>query len=143
MHKLEKILYTATVTSTSGRDGQAKSEDGLLEVQLAIPKAMGGPGGKGTNPEQLFAAGYSACFLGAIKYVAMQDKVKISEDASVTAEVSIGKVEQGFGLEVSLKVSLPGLDKSTAQDIVEKADTVCPYSNSTRNNIAVTKIVSE
>jgi osmotically inducible protein OsmC len=139
--KIEKILYAAEVTSTSGRDGHARSSDGVLDVKLSIPKAMGGPGGDGTNPEQLFAAGYSACFLGAIKFVALQEKIKLSDDSNVTAHVGIGKIEGGFGLEITLNVSLPGLDKDLAFTVVEKADKICPYSNSTRNNIEVKRIL--
>ncbi|MDX3772997.1 organic hydroperoxide resistance protein [Chromatiaceae bacterium AAb-1] len=135
------ILYKAVVTSTGGRDGQAKSDDGLLEVKLAAPKAMGGQGGA-TNPEQLFAAGYSACFIGALKFVAGQAKAALPSDASLRAEVGIGKIEGGFGLDVDLFVSLPGLDKAAAEELVAKAHQVCPYSNATRGNVDVRLHVS-
>lgn len=135
------ILYKAVVTSTGGRDGQAKSDDGLLEVKLSAPKQLGGNGGA-TNPEQLFAAGYSACFIGAMKFVAGQSKTSLPSDTSLRAEVGIGKIEGGFGLDVDLFVSLPGMDKAEAEQLVEKAHHVCPYSNATRGNIDVRLHVS-
>lgn len=135
------ILYKAVVTSTGGRDGAAKSSDGLLEVKLAAPKELGGGGGA-TNPEQLFAAGYSACFIGAMKFVAGQSKQTLPADLSLRAEVGIGKIEGGFGLDVDLYVSLPGMDNAAAQQLVEKAHHVCPYSNATRGNIDVRLHVS-
>ncbi|KUM55246.1 organic hydroperoxide resistance protein [Rheinheimera sp. EpRS3] len=135
------ILYKAVVTSTGGRDGAAKSSDGLLEVKLAAPKELGGGGGA-TNPEQLFAAGYSACFIGAMKFVAGQSKQALPADVSLRAEVGIGKIEGGFGLDVDLFISLPGMDKAAAQQLVEKAHHVCPYSNATRGNIDVRLHVS-
>jgi osmotically inducible protein OsmC len=135
------ILYKAVVTSTGGRDGAAKSNDGLLEVKLAAPKELGGGGGA-TNPEQLFAAGYSACFIGAMKFVAGQSKQALPADVSLRAEVGIGKIEGGFGLDVDLFISLPGMDTAAAQQLVEKAHHVCPYSNATRGNIDVRLHVS-
>ena len=135
------ILYKAVVTSTGGRDGAAKSSDGLLEVKLAAPKELGGGGGA-TNPEQLFAAGYSACFIGAMKFVAGQSKQALPADVSLRAEVGIGKIEGGFGLDVDLFISLPGMDKAAAQQLVEKAHHVCPYSNATRGNVDVRLHVS-
>ncbi|WP_420406256.1 organic hydroperoxide resistance protein [Nisaea sp.] len=134
------VLYTTGATATGGRDGKAKTSDGAFEVTLATPKELGGAGGAGNNPEQLFAAGYAACFLGAMKFVASQDQsdVTITEDTTVSSEVGIGpRSEGGFGLEVSLSVSIPGADKAAVQDLVEKAHQVCPYSNATRNNIDV------
>lgn len=134
------VLYTTSATATGGRDGKAKTADGALEVTLSTPKELGGTGGAGNNPEQLFAAGYSACFLGAMKFVTSQKQsdVKITEDTTVSAEVGIGpRSEGGFGLEVSLTVSVPGADKAAVEDLVEKAHQVCPYSNATRNNIDV------
>tara|TARA_B100000700_G_scaffold329344_1_gene450670 strand:+ start:478 stop:897 length:420 start_codon:yes stop_codon:yes gene_type:complete len=131
------ILYTARASSTGGRDGQSKSDDGRLAVKLSTPKALGGAGGEGTNPEQLFAAGYSACFIGALKFVSGQEKVKLPEDTQVDAEVGIGQIEGGFGIAVTLNVSLPGLELAQAERIVEKAHQVCPYSNATRGNISV------
>lgn len=130
------ILYKAVVTSTGGRDGAAKSDDGLLDVKLAPPKALGGQGGA-TNPEQLFAAGYSACFIGALKFVAGSEKITLPTDLSLRAEVGIGKIEGGFGLDVDLYVSLPGMVQADADTLVAKAHTVCPYSNATRGNIEV------
>ncbi|GAB57896.1 organic hydroperoxide resistance protein [Rheinheimera nanhaiensis] len=135
------ILYKAVVTSTGGRDGAAKSNDGLLEVKLAPPKELGGAGGA-TNPEQLFAAGYSACFIGALKFVAGAAKVSLPADVSLRAEVGIGKIEGGFGLDVDLFVNLPGMDKAAADELVAKAHQVCPYSNATRGNIDVRLHVS-
>jgi Ohr subfamily peroxiredoxin len=134
-----KIAYSTRATASGGRDGRAASEDGKLKVQLAIPKELGGPGGEGTNPEQLFAAGYSACFLGALKFVAGQSKIAIPADANVTATVGIGPRDdgKGFGLDVSLAVKLPGLDRAVAEDLVQRAHVVCPYSEATRKNLDV------
>ena len=137
MMKPDKILYQTEARATGGREGAAKTPDGVLDVKLSTPKELGGPGGSGTNPEQLFAAGYSACFLGAVKLVAGKQKVKIGEDASITGHVGIGPVTGGLALAVELKITLPGVDKATAEDIVEKAHHVCPYSNATRNNVDV------
>ncbi|MBU3641635.1 organic hydroperoxide resistance protein [Polynucleobacter sp. Fuers-14] len=134
--KLEKILYTAHVHTTGGRDGKAVSDDGLLNVDLALPKEMGGAG-TATNPEQLFAAGYSACFMGALKRVAGLKKVSVPADIAVDASISIGPVPSGFALAAKLVVSLPGLDRTVAQDLIESAHQVCPYSNATRGNIEV------
>jgi osmotically inducible protein OsmC len=139
MIKLDKVLYRSEVTATGGRDGRAKSSDAVLDLALSVPKELGGPGGAGTNPEQLFAAGYAACFLGAVKFVARGRK--IADDASVTAAVGIGAVAVGYGLEVELKVHLPGLDRATAEELVSGAHERCPYSNATRGNIEVRLIV--
>ncbi|MDF3037016.1 MAG: OsmC family protein [Paucimonas sp.] len=133
-----QALYTAEATATGGREGRSTSSDGVLDVKLSVPKELGGSGGDGTNPEQLFAAGYSACFLGALKLVAGQEKKRISNDATITAKVGIGKNESGgFALQVELLASIPELSKEEAQALVEKAHQVCPYSNATRNNIEV------
>nr|WP_315483455.1 organic hydroperoxide resistance protein [uncultured Undibacterium sp.] len=133
-----QVLYTARATATGGRDGRANTDDQKLSVNLSTPKELGGAGGEGTNPEQLFAAGYSACFIGAMKFVAGAAKQALPADTSVTGEVGIGPNGQGgFGLKVSLSVSLPGLDRSVAEGIVAKAHEVCPYSNATRGNIEV------
>ena len=134
---LEKAVYTAKAKATGGRDGRATSSDGILDVQLAVPKEMGGPGG-GTNPEQLFAAGYSACFLGAMKFVANRDKLNITKDAYIEGEVGIGPIPTGFGIEVTLNIHLEGMDQAEAQKLVDAAHIVCPYSNATRGNINVT-----
>jgi Ohr subfamily peroxiredoxin len=134
-----KILYTATASSTGGRTGHSRSSDGVLDLSLTTPKELGGPGGDGTNPEQLFAAGYSACFLGALKFVAGKAKVKIPEETTVTAEVGIGPRDdgEGFGIAVQLSIDIPGLDAETKRDLVDKAHVVCPYSHATRGNVDV------
>ena len=136
--KIEKVVYLASATATGGRDGSAVTSDGLLNVSLSTPKALGGAGGDGTNPEQLFAAGYSACFIGALKFVAGQEKVRLPDDLSVTGHVGIGQISHGFGIEAELQISLPGMDRDSAQALIEKAHLVCPYSNATRSNIDVT-----
>ena len=134
---LEKAVYTAKAKATGGRDGRATSSDEVLHVKLAVPKEMRGAGG-GTNPEQLFAAGYSACFLGAMKFVAGRDKLNISKDAFIEGEVGIGPIPTGFGIEVKLNIHLKGMDQAEAQKLVDAAHIVCPYSNATRGNINVT-----
>lgn len=134
---LEHIVYTAKAKATGGRDGRAISSDEILDVKLAVPTEMGGAGG-GTNPEQLFAAGYSACFLGAMKFVAGRDKLNISKDAFIEGEVSIGPIPTGFGIQVKLNIHLEGMDQAEAQQLVDAAHIVCPYSNATRGNIDVT-----
>ncbi|MFB9689439.1 organic hydroperoxide resistance protein [Amycolatopsis plumensis] len=132
-----QALYTAVATARGdGRNGEVTSSDGVIDESLAVPKEMGGPGGDKTNPEQLFAAGYSACFHSALQLVARQAKVQLT-DSTVTAEVSVLKQEVGFGLGVALNVSLPGLDQAQADQLVEQAHQVCPYSNATRGNIEV------
>ncbi|HHH2215108.1 TPA: organic hydroperoxide resistance protein [Yersinia enterocolitica] len=135
---IEKVVYRAKAKATGGRDGRATSSDGVLDVKLGVPKEMGGAGGAVTNPEQLFAAGYSACFLGALKFVASKEKVKIPDDASIEGTVGIGAIPTGFGIEVQLDISLPGIERSVAEDLVKKAHVVCPYSNATCGNIDVT-----
>ena len=137
----EKILYTAHATSTGGRAGTSKSPDGALNVTLTTPKELGGDGAAGTNPEQLFAAGYSACFLGAMKHVAMMQKVSLPADTSINAEVGIGPIPAGFGIKVAMKVSIPGMERAAAEQLVQTAHGVCPYSNATRGNIDVTLTV--
>ena len=132
------VKYTTSATATGGRDGHASTEDGSLDVTLATPKELGGGGGKGNNPEQLFAAGYSACFLGAMKFVSSQGGPKVPPDTKVKATVGIGpRSEGGFGITAALDISLPGLSKEEAQTLVEKAHQVCPYSNATRGNVDV------
>jgi osmotically inducible protein OsmC len=137
MQTLEKVLYRSQVTATGGREGQAKSSDSALEVKLSTPKELGGSGGNGTNPEQLFAAGYAACFIGAMKFVAGRDKLSFPADTKITAEVGIGAIATGFAIEVKMDISLPGLERDLAQELVKKAHMVCPYSNATRGNIKV------
>ncbi|WP_243041575.1 organic hydroperoxide resistance protein [Dyella sedimenti] len=135
---ISKILYTANATVTGGREGHVKSDDGVLDLQLVVPKGLGGPGGAGSNPEQLFAAGYAACFEGAVRFVARQKNVALKE-ASVTSHVSIGPREPtGFGIAVKLDVSLPGIDRAVAQELVDTAHRdICPYSHATRGNVDV------
>lgn len=133
-----KVLYRTQATATGGRDGKAATTDGSFQVNLSTPKELGGGGGAGNNPEQLFAAGYSACFMGAMKAVAGQGGPKVPADATVTADVGIGpRSEGGFGLDVALTVSLPGIERAAAEALVAKAHQVCPYSNATRNNLDV------
>ena len=138
MNTPDKILYTAHATSTGGREGQSTTSDGALSVKLSTPKEMGGAGGTGTNPEQLFAAGYSACFLGALKVVAGKEKIVLAAATSIEAAVGFGTIPNGFGIAVELKVTIPGLEKSKGKELVEKAHLICPYSNATRGNIPVT-----
>ncbi|MBC3920843.1 organic hydroperoxide resistance protein [Undibacterium sp. Ji50W] len=135
---IAQVLYRAYAKATGGRDGRAVSSDGVLDIKLSTPKELGGAGGAATNPEQLFAAGYSACFLGAMKFVGQRDKIAIPADVEVNGSVGIGAIPQGFGIEVELKISLPGMDKTVAEDLIARAHIVCPYSNATRNNIDVT-----
>ncbi|MGE8479812.1 MAG: organic hydroperoxide resistance protein [Pseudomonas shirazensis] len=130
-------LYIAQATSTGGRDGKSRSDDGKLEVKLSTPKELGGAGGEGSNPEQLFAAGYSACFIGALKFVAGQTKQPLPADTTITAKVGIGQIPGGFGLDIDLEINLPGLEQAAAQELVDKAHQVCPYSNATRGNVDV------
>ena len=134
MNTLDKVLYTARVHTTGGgRDGgRSNSDDGHLDITHTPPGH-----GNGTNPEQLFAAGYSACFIGALKFVASQTKRKIPDDASITAHVGIGQIPGGFGLDIDLHISLPGLEQADAQSLVDAAHQVCPYSNATRGNVDV------
>jgi Ohr subfamily peroxiredoxin len=132
------VLYSTTATATGGRDGEAATKDGSFKVKLSTPKELGGAGGAGNNPEQLFASGWSACFIGAMKFVGSQKKQSVPADTTVTTTIGIGpRSEGGFGLTAKLDVSLPGMDKAAAKALVEEADKVCPYSNATRNNIAV------
>ena len=132
--KLDKVLYTAHAHTTGGRDGNSRTDDGRLEVRLSPP----GTAGTGTNPEQLFAAGYSACFIGAIKAVAAKMKLAVPADVSIDASVDLGPVGQAYGIAARLKVSLPGMDRAQAQTLIDTAHQVCPYSNATRGNIDVT-----
>ncbi len=139
---IENVLYRAKATATGGRDGRATSSDSVLDIQLTTPKELGGGGGQGTNPEQLFAAGYSACFLGAMKFVAAQQKQVLPNDTQVTGQVGIGPIPSGFGIEVALTIAVPGLPRDQVEALVQKAHIVCPYSNATRGNIDVTLIVA-
>ncbi|MEG3160179.1 organic hydroperoxide resistance protein [Sphingomonas sp. LB2R24] len=132
------VKYTTEATATGGRDGHARSQDGRFDVALSTPKELGGAGGDGSNPEQLFAAGYSACFIGALKVAGQQLKMKLPEDVAVTAKVGIGpRSAGGFGITTDLTVSLPGLERDDAQKLVDAAHQICPYSNATRGNVDV------
>ena len=135
-----KVLYTAHGSATGGREGHGASSDNNVDVKLTTPKELGGNGASGTNPEQLFSVGYSACFLGALKFVAAQEKKKIPEDAKVSADVGIGPRDDGtgFAIKVALTVHVPGMDKAEAEELVHKADVVCPYSHATKGNIEKT-----
>lgn len=139
---IEQVLYNAEATATGGRDGRAVSSDQVLNVALSTPKELGGAGGAGTNPEQLFACGYSACFLGALKFVAAQDKIALPAETTVSARVGIGGIPTGFGIEVALTIRVPNLPAETVQDLVNRAHIVCPYSNATRGNIDVSLAVA-
>ncbi len=132
------VLYRTSARATGGRDGHSATLDRAVDVNLSTPKELGGAGGTGVNPEQLFATGYAACFLGAMKFVASQGGPKVPEDANVTATVGIGpRSEGGFGLEIALQISVPGIEHDAAETLVAKAHQVCPYSNATRNNVDV------
>jgi Ohr subfamily peroxiredoxin len=132
------VKYRTTATARGGRDGIARTEDGTFEVKLATPKELGGAGGEGNNPEQLFATGYAACFIGAMKVAAAGLKLRVPPEATVTATVGIGpRSEGGYGLDVELRVHLPGLERPDAERLVEAAHQICPYSNATRNNVDV------
>ena len=132
------VLYRTAAVATGGRDGHARSQDGRLDIQMSTPKELGGAGGEGVNPEQLFAAGYSACFIGALKVAGQQAKVKIPDDASITATVGIGpRSEGGFGITADLVISLPGIARDQAEALVAAAHQICPYSNATRGNLDV------
>jgi osmotically inducible protein OsmC len=135
---IENVVYRAYAEATGGRDGRAISSDGVLDVALSTPKELGGAGGQGSNPEQLFAAGYSACFIGAMKFVAGRDKLALPADLSIEGVVGIGAIPNGFGIEVELRINLPGMDRAQAQALIERAHQVCPYSNATRGNIDIT-----
>jgi Ohr subfamily peroxiredoxin len=137
---IDKALYTATATSTGGRTGSTKSSDARIGLQLSTPKELGGDSGPGTNPEQLFAAGYSACFIGAMKAVAGRQKIALPAEVSITADVSIGPMTGkagAFGIAVKMAVSVPGMERAAVEALVAAAHQVCPYSNATRGNVDV------
>ena len=135
---LDKVLYTAHATSTGGRAGTSETSDGVLKLSLSTPKELGGAGGPGTNPEQLFACGYSARFIGAMKAVAARQKIALPAEVSITADVGIGPIPAGFGIQVAMAISIPGMERAAAEALVAAAHQVCPYSNATRGNIDVT-----
>jgi Ohr subfamily peroxiredoxin len=134
---IDRILYTAHATATGGREGTGRSSDGVLDVKLSTPKELGGGGGTGTNPEQLFAIGYAACFIGAMKAVAAREKLQLPADTHIDSSIGIGPVGQVFGIEAELKITIPGMERAKAEELVAKAHQVCPYSNATRGNIDV------
>ena len=140
---IDKILYAATATATGGREGRARSSDRVLDVQLSTPRELGGAGGDGTNPEQLFAAGYSACFLGALKFVAGKQRVALPASTTVTGKVGIGQIPTGFGIQAELTIAAPGVAREQLQTLVDAAHIVCPYSNATRGNIDVTLVIAD
>lgn len=142
---IDQALYTATATATGGRAGTAKSSDGKLDVSLSTPKELGGAGGDGTNPEQLFAAGYSACFIGAMKAVSARQKLALPAEVSITSDVAIGPMTGkagAFGISVAMTISVPGMDRAALEALVATAHEVCPYSNATRGNIDVTLTIA-
>ena len=137
---IEKAVYTTHATSTGGRTGTTESSDGVIKLSLTTPKELGGPGGNGTNPEQLFASGYSACFIGAMKAVAAKQKIALTSEVSIKADVSIGAMvgkPGAFGIAVNMVISVPGMERAAAQKLVNDAHEVCPYSNATRGNVDV------
>jgi Ohr subfamily peroxiredoxin len=138
---IQKILYTAHALATGDRDGRAVSSDGVLDVKLVKPRELGGSGSPGTNPEQLFAAGYAACFIGAMKFVATRDRIDMPGDLSIAASVGIGPIPNGFGIEATLKILVPNMSRADAESLVQQAHLVCPHSSATRGNIAVRLIV--
>ena len=138
MAQLDKVLYTARAHTTGGRDGASRTDDGRLDITLSSP----GGAGQGTNPEQLFASGYSACFIGAMKAVAARQKLTLPQDLAVDAEVDLGPVGQAYGIAVRMTIHLPGMDKAAAQQLVDTAHKVCPYSNATRGNVDVTLTIA-
>jgi Ohr subfamily peroxiredoxin len=135
---IENVLYRAHAQATGGRDGRAVVPEGGLDLKLMKPKELGGTGGQGANPEQLFAAGYAACFISAMQFVAARDKIAMPAGVSIDASVGIGRIPNGFGIEAELKISLPDMQREAARDLIDKGHAVCPYSNATRNNIDVT-----
>ena len=135
---LDKVLYTARARTTGGRDGASRTDDGRLDVKLSSP----GTAGTGTNPEQLFAAGYSACFIGAMKAVAARTKTALPADLAIDAEVDLGPIPNAYGIAVRMTITLPGMERAAAEQLVQAAHQVCPYSNATRGNIAVTLTVA-
>ncbi len=144
MPSIAQAVYTATATSTGGRTGTTQSSDGKISLQLSTPKALGGDDGPGTNPEQLFAAGYSACFIGAMKAVAARQKIKLPAEVSITSDVAIGphgSKAGAFNIAVKMAVSVPGMERAATEQLVAAAHEVCPYSNATRGNVDVTLTV--
>lgn len=137
MHVLDKVLYTAHGHATGGREGSGASDDGRLNVKLSTPKELGGGGGEGSNPEQLFAVGYAACFIGAMKAVGGKMKLAVPADVRIDSSVGIGPIPTGFCIQVAMTIHLPGMERATAEQLIAAAHQVCPYSNATRGNIEV------
>ena len=139
---IEKVLYRAQVKATAGRDTRAVSSDGVLDLIVTMPRDLGGTNGRGTNPEQLFAASYAACFLGMMRLVAGREGIALPTDTEVEASVGVGPTPRGFGIEVELRICLPGLPRAEADSLVEKSHAVCPYSNATRGNVSVRLVLA-
>jgi osmotically inducible protein OsmC len=139
---IEKVLSRAQVKATAGRDTRVVSSDGVLDLKVSLPRELGGTNGRGNNPEQLFAAGYAACFLGMMRLVARREGIELPTETQVEASVGVGPIPHGFGIEVELRICLPGLPRSEADSLVEKAHAVCPYSNATRNNVHVRLVIA-
>ena len=140
--RIEEVLYRARVKATAGRDTRAVSSDGVLDLKVTMPRALGGTNGRGTNPEQLFAASYAACFLGMMRLIAAREGVAIPRNAEVEADVGVGPTSRGFGVEVELRIRLPGLPRAEADLLVEKSHAVCPYSNATRGNVSLRLVLA-
>ena len=140
--RIEKVLYSARVKATAGRDTRAVSSDGVLDLKVTMPRALGGANGPGTNPEQLFAASYAASFLGIMRLVAQREGVVLPTDTEVEASVGVGPIPRGFGIEVELRISLPGLPRAALDLLVEKSHAVCPYSNAMRRNVSVRLVLA-
>ena len=134
---LERVLYQAQVKATAGRDTRAVSSDGVLDLKVTMPRDLGGTNGRGTNPEQLFAACFAACFLGMIRLVALREGIALPTNTEVEANVGVGPISRGFGIEVEFRIRLPGLTQAEADLLVQKSHAVCPYSNATRGNVPV------
>jgi osmotically inducible protein OsmC len=139
---INKVLYRAQVKATAGRDTRAVSSDGVLDLKVTRPRELGGTNGHGTNPEQLFAASYAACFLGMMRLIAGRESIALPPDTEVEASVGVGPTARGFGLEVELRISLPGLPRAEADLLVAKSHAVCPYSNATRRNVSVRLVLA-
>jgi osmotically inducible protein OsmC len=142
MPLIEKVLYRAQVKATAGRDIRAVSSDGILDLKVNRPRGLGGTNGRGTTPEQLFAASYAASFLGIMKHVAGREGIAFPTDTEVEASVGVGPTPQGFGIEVELRICLPGLPRAEADVLVEKSHAACPYSNATRDNVSVRLVLA-
>jgi lipoyl-dependent peroxiredoxin len=139
---IEKVLSRAQVKATAGRDTRVVSSDGVLDLKVSLPRELGGTSERGNNPEQLFAASYAACFLGMMRLVARRESIELPTETQVEASVGVGPIQRGFGIEVELRICLPGVPRSEADSLVEKAHAVCPYSNATRDNVHVRLVIA-